>query len=263
MKAQFEESMKKPLNSTNEELLKRYREDPSNVELRNEIVMKNEGLIHFVIKRNNLFVESVHDYEELVQEGFLKLIEAVERFDPERGVMFSSYACQYILSMTTGRAEYNKELSLDTPVKNSEDQLKLEDTIQDDRVDIENSCIDHLFNSEIRNQVRSILDPLPGKVLVMYYCWPLTEKEISIRLGITKAEVARIRRKALNSLRGSGYFKRLYREMSQPISFVRTTDYSNEKVMSNRISDPTGEKALRRIGIENNAIRKTLKKHIE
>lgn len=263
MKVPFEESMEKPLNSTNEELLQRYREDPSNVELRNEIVMKNEGLIHFVIKRNNLFVEGVHDYEELVQEGFLKLIEAVERFDPERGVMFSSYACKYILSMTTGRAEYNKELSLDTPVKNSEDQLKLEDTIQDDGVDIENSCIDHIFNSEIRSQVRNILDPLPGKVLVMYYRRRLTETEISIKLGITKGEVARIRRKALNSLRGSAYFKRLYREMSQPVSYVRAIDFSNEKVASNRISDPTGEKALCCLGIEDSAIRKTLKKRIE
>lgn len=255
--------METPLNSTNEELLKRYREDPSNVELRNEIVMKNEGLIHFVIKRNNLFVEGVHDYEELVQEGFLKLIDAVERFDPERGVMFSSYACQYILSMTRGRAEYNKELSLDTPVRNGEDELKLEDTIQDDRIDIENSCIDHVFDLEIRNQVKIILDPLPGKVLVMYYCRRLTETEISIRLGITKAEVARVRRKALNSLRGSGYFKRLYSELFQPISYVRAIDYSNEKVTTNRISDPTVEKALRRIGIENNAIRKTLKKYVE
>lgn len=263
MRAPFERSMEKPLNSTNEELIQRYREDPSNIELRNEIVMKNEGLIHFVIKRNNLFVEGVHDYEELVQEGFLKLIEAVERFDPERGVMFSSYACQYILSMTRGRAEYNKELSLDAPVKNSEDELKLEDTIQDDRIEIENNCIDHVFNLGIRTQVRNNLDPLPGKVLVMYYRRRLTETEISIRLGITKAEVASIRRKALNSLRGSGYFKRLYSELFQPISYVKAIDYSNEKVTANRISDPTVEKALRCIGIENNAIRKTLKKYIE
>lgn len=42
------------------------------------------------------FCASNMEYEDLAQEGMIGLMDAVERFDPERGVKFSTYAVWHI-----------------------------------------------------------------------------------------------------------------------------------------------------------------------
>lgn len=250
--------MNKLSGKTNEELIRLYRKDPSNLALRNEIVLKNEGLIHFVIKRNSLYVEGIHEYEELVQEGFLKLIEAVERFDPERGVRFSTYACRYILSMTRGRTEYNKDISLETPVNDSDESIRLEDILQDEEVDVEGSCIDSVFRSLVREQTRKKLDSLTRNILSMYYNDNYPISKIACELALPKADVLQMKNKALRSLRGMPFFNQLYRELFQSVSYLGSMDYSREKVMKSDIADPTAKVAIKRIDLEQKAIKKTL-----
>jgi RNA polymerase sigma factor (sigma-70 family) len=45
--------------------------------------------------------KSSADFDDLVQEGMLGLLQAVERFDPERGVRFMSYAVMWVRSAVT------------------------------------------------------------------------------------------------------------------------------------------------------------------
>lgn len=57
--------------------------------LRNQIVEENLNMVSYCARRYN---GRGIDYEDLYQVGSLALIAAVERFDPERGVSFSSFA---------------------------------------------------------------------------------------------------------------------------------------------------------------------------
>jgi RNA polymerase sporulation-specific sigma factor len=54
----------------------------------------NLGLVHHVVRR---FVAGGHDAEELFQVGCLGLLKAIDRFEPERGFAFATYACPLIL----------------------------------------------------------------------------------------------------------------------------------------------------------------------
>ncbi len=56
------------------------------------MVTENIGLVHHIASRAVHRFPSDFDRDDLVQVGTLGLIEAVRRFDPERGVRFSSFA---------------------------------------------------------------------------------------------------------------------------------------------------------------------------
>ena len=77
---------------TNEQLVARYAATRSAATL-DQIVRSNQKLLHHVLKR---FAASDEPYEDLVQVANLGLIKAAQRFDPERGVKFSTYAVPVI-----------------------------------------------------------------------------------------------------------------------------------------------------------------------
>jgi len=66
------------------------------IDARNRIVEANMGLVHHVVARclrsSQAFRRSVADREDLVQEGAVGLLRAVEVWDPDRGTRFVSYA---------------------------------------------------------------------------------------------------------------------------------------------------------------------------
>jgi RNA polymerase sigma-B factor len=72
----------------NEQLLAAYAETGSSATL-DEIVRRNQNLLHHILKR---FSYASEPYEDLLQVANLGLIKAARRFDPERGVRFSTYA---------------------------------------------------------------------------------------------------------------------------------------------------------------------------
>jgi len=61
--------------------------------LRDHLVLLHTPLVEHCARN---FVASGEPLDDLVQEGYVGLIKAVDRFDPEKGVRFSTYACHLI-----------------------------------------------------------------------------------------------------------------------------------------------------------------------
>ncbi len=76
-----------------EEIWKDYRANRS-TRLRNRLAVKNDGLVYKVAHRFSR--QCPEPLEDLVQIGRIGLLKAVERFDPEAGAAFSSFAVPYI-----------------------------------------------------------------------------------------------------------------------------------------------------------------------
>ena len=64
------------------------------IETRNRIVEKYLYMVDILIKK---YLGKGVEYDDLYQVGALALISAVERFDPEKGFEFSSFATPTIL----------------------------------------------------------------------------------------------------------------------------------------------------------------------
>ncbi len=61
---------------------------------REQLVMQNTGLVKSIALR---FIGTDHEFDDLLQIGYIGLLKAVDRFEIEYGVMFSTYAVPMIL----------------------------------------------------------------------------------------------------------------------------------------------------------------------
>lgn len=60
--------------------------------LREEMVLRYVSLVHFVLGRLGISQSIGSDYEDLVNQGLIGLIEAVDRYDAKFNTQFSTYA---------------------------------------------------------------------------------------------------------------------------------------------------------------------------
>ena len=60
--------------------------------LREALIMRHVSLVHYTLGRMGIFADLGADYEDLVSQGLLGLIDAVDRYSPQHGAQFSTYA---------------------------------------------------------------------------------------------------------------------------------------------------------------------------
>ncbi|MBM6952208.1 RNA polymerase sigma factor SigF [Enorma phocaeensis] len=75
------------------ELFRRYKEE-GDMDAREKLVMSHLNLVRFLA---NKFKNRGEPIDDLVQVGYLGLLKAIDRFDPSRGLEFTTYATPTIL----------------------------------------------------------------------------------------------------------------------------------------------------------------------
>ena len=75
------------------ELFRRYKER-GDAEARDQLIMNHLNLVRFLASK---FKNRGEPVEDLVQVGTIGLIKAIDRFDPERGLEFTTYATPTIM----------------------------------------------------------------------------------------------------------------------------------------------------------------------
>lgn len=74
--------------------------------LRNKIAENNKELVPFVVDK--FYRKSKNIREELIQEGFMGLLESIPRFEPEKGFKFSTYSTYWIKQAISSYLTENK-----------------------------------------------------------------------------------------------------------------------------------------------------------
>lgn len=108
---------------TNQELFEDYKHDPT-IEKRNALVEKNLYMVDILIRK---YLGKGVDYDDLYQIGALALVSAVERFDPDRGYEFSSFATPTILGEIK-KYFRDKQWSLKVPRRLKEISAKVQES---------------------------------------------------------------------------------------------------------------------------------------
>jgi RNA polymerase primary sigma factor len=169
------------------------------VEIKNRIVRSNLRLVVSIAKRR---VSPGDSFFDLVSDGNMSLIRAVEKFDYARGNKFSTYASWAIM----------KNFARTIPDEHKRrDRFRLADTelLQAAADRREDEYQRRLATSDRLAQVGSFLDRLDEReqtIIIRRYGLdhryePQTLKEVGSALGVTKERVRQIEAKALEKLR--------------------------------------------------------------
>ena len=151
---------------------------------------------------------------DLVQEGTVGLIEAVENFDPERGVAFSLYAIHRIRGRMLNYLEKEAktaQLSIDS-VWESEEGLIFADTVADGSV----SVADTAERNFLVNQLRLAMGRLPNKERLALNGVFIEEQEprhVASTLQISSSHLYRLQKQGIRRVRGM--LSRLMAEMKK------------------------------------------------
>jgi RNA polymerase sigma factor for flagellar operon FliA len=73
-------------------LWRSYKAQPNNGRLREQLILHYLHLVRYVVSRLPITLPVSIAPEDLISYGTIGLMEAVERFDPERGLKFETYA---------------------------------------------------------------------------------------------------------------------------------------------------------------------------
>lgn len=200
----------------------------------NEAVKKYLPLVRSIARRVSMKLPKHYDFNDLVSDGVVGLLLAIERFDPERGVKFQTFATYYIkgaildnlpklpkapkekapkyadpqeveadssaLYKKVTQLTYSYILSLDAPSGSDGDEsfnLMSQLGGQDEiQKDIE--------FEQLQKTLSWVIEQLPTQertTLKLYYFQKLPFNEIGKRLGLSESWVSRIHKRALEQLR--------------------------------------------------------------
>lgn len=104
------------------DLFRKYADNPS-IELRNTLVEQNLYMVEILIRK---YLGKGVEYDDLYQVGALALVAAVERFDPDKGFEFKSFATPTILGEIK-KYFRDKQWSLKVPRRMKEISSKLQE----------------------------------------------------------------------------------------------------------------------------------------
>src|SRR3954452_23013310 len=168
---------------------------------REYLVRTNLALVLAMAKRTRL---GDVDFAEVVSEGNMALIRAVEKFNVDKGFKFSTYACRAILKAFSRTALKHSKHRLRFPVEFEPDLEKCV-WIDKKRDMVEEDLTDELKQIVDRNLAE--LSDVEQTVIRQRFNWnekqesPLTLEEVGRIIGVTKERVRQIQNKALMKIR--------------------------------------------------------------
>ena len=194
----------------NSALWNEYKVSPT-AELKKKIMMNYTRLVHYVIHNSRFINLEILDDRDYFQFGIEGLSEAIDRFDPDYGTKFETYAIQRIRGKIIDelRKLQKKRTSADGVVYSN---ISINSTIDED----ENYTLSDMLpssydspNEEVeKNEAIEFLTEeiktLPERdrmILSLYYYEHLNYQEISEILNITVSRVSQVHSKIIKTLR--------------------------------------------------------------
>ncbi len=198
----------------NKELWAAYKKKPSPA-IKKQIMANYTNLVHYVIHNSKFINLNVVEDKDYFQFGIEGLSEAIDRFDPDYGTKFETYAIQRIRGKIIDelrklqikpRNNYDEDgnlrytnVSFDAGSDN-DDGYSLHEVISSS----EPAPEEVVTKNEQRQLLIEAIKELPERdrlIISLYYYENLNYKEIAEVLGITVSRVSQIHAKVMKTLK--------------------------------------------------------------
>ena len=174
---------------------------------REELIVHNLRLVSHIVRK---YYSTAKNQEDLVSIGTVGLVKAVDTFDITNGARFATYAAKCIQNEILMHFRSRKKLSAEVSINETIDvdrdgnPLTYMDVISSDE------CISEEIFRKVESEralyfVRTKLDARERQVIILRFGLnrtpPMTQREISAKLGISRSYVSRIEKSAIEKLR--------------------------------------------------------------
>ncbi len=197
--AVWETPTRKPLPEQAEHILNWYRRAER---IREQIAETNLALVLAMAKRTRM---SEVDFADLVSEGNMALLRAVDKFDAGRGYKFSTYACRAILKAFSRQgmklSKYRQRFPTDFDPK-----LEKSNFLETKRQDFEKDAAEEVKRIVLQNRAdltdveRTVIEHRFG-LETQHLDKPMTLEQVGQIIGVTKERVRQIQNKAMEKIR--------------------------------------------------------------
>lgn len=196
----------------NNQLWETYKSKPT-TELKKQIVLRYSNLVHYVIQHSRFPRPSVIEDKDFYQFGIEGLFEAIDKFDPNYGTKFETYAIPRIKGKIIDEI---RKLQIKPRSENPDDVRYVNVSLNDELSGEEGFPLyetipsDSKTPSEIfdKNEEKEMLLEALKKLnerdrllLTLYYYENLNYQEIADVLNISVSRVSQIHSKIINKLR--------------------------------------------------------------
>lgn len=197
-----------PLLTTEQELFLARRTQRGCVRSRNELVERNLRLVLDLARKSRPRDE--HDLFDRIQAGVAGLIRAAEKFDPDRGFRFSTYATWWVRQAISREREATPEppdgssvVSLDVGVGEN-GTTTLGDLLEDEHADDPVAEAERRDMKEVIEQHLAMLEPPLRRAVRLRYGIdtgaPETIQTIATQLGVDVLEARRFTMRGIRQL---------------------------------------------------------------
>ena len=172
-----------------------------------QIVCANLRLVVSVSKR---YVRPTRDFFELVSDGNVSLLRAVNKFDFSRGNKFSTYATWAIMK-NFARTLHDAARHRDRFCTNHSEMFSYTEDVRVDQYEQESAQIQR------KSQVKSILERLDERERQIVTARfglasghePLTLAQVGVAMGVSKERIRQIQARAMSTLRAAAKESRI------------------------------------------------------
>lgn len=166
-----------------------------NMEAKEKLLYKLRPLILASIKR---YYNKPNEYEDLIQEGYEIILEAIEEYEPNKGAHFLGYTKLQLKYHYLNKHREKQVYSLNEPIGDGE--IEVLDTIEGEELNPLDSAIGKENQEMLKNQLNS-LSKRQRQIIIEYYINNLSIGEIADKLGISYRSVVNTKTNGINKLR--------------------------------------------------------------
>jgi len=188
------------LTREEEEILWQEYKEKENLECRSKIIGNYQPLVFKVASSWRLDETRMMD---MIQEGTVGLIEAVEKYDHKRGVAFSLYATQRIRGRMLNYMEREGKFGvvcIDSPLSNEQDV-----TLRDILIDTQAGVSSQAEHNYLIAQVKNAMNRLPSNeqaVLSGVFLEDCEPKQLAESLDVSISHIYRLQKQGIKRIRG-------------------------------------------------------------
>ena len=161
-----------------------------------KLIRSNLRLVVSIAKKH---ANSSLELSDLIQEGTLGLMKAVEKFEYKKGIKFSIYATEWIKLSINLAIEENAKAISNTNI------MKAKDNSNNQSVQDPEKFIERMFDKKALEYVLSTLSEREAKIIRLRFGidsgYPRTLEEVGKMFNVTRERVRQIEAKAIRKLR--------------------------------------------------------------